>query len=177
MDEDYAALYRAYSARMYVEGCRLTPDADLVWDVIQTVFLNMMREAVSLAAIDNKAAYLQAAFHRTLFRELGRRHTLTESLQRMRFDVVTADDDDGGTACDDAALVQRRHLLASLLHLSPHQQLALHQRYVKGMQMETIAEELGMNTQSAANLIHRSIVKLRADMAQWADDHAGRSKD
>lgn len=162
---------------MYTEGRRLTADADLVRDTIQTVFLNMMREDVSLAAIDNKAAYLLAAFHRALFREIGRRQTLAESLCRMRFDAVAALDDDDRAPCDDAALHRRRQLLSSLLRLSPRQQLALHQRYVKGMQIEAIAEALGMNTQSAANLIHRSLVKLRADMAPGTDGQARPGKD
>lgn len=162
---------------MYTEGRRLTADADLVRDTIQTVFLNMMREDVSLAAIDNKAAYLLSAFHRALFRELDRRHTLAESLRRMRFDIVAGQGADDGQACDDAVLARRQQLLASLLRLSPRQQLALHQRYVKGMQIEAIAEALGMNTQSAANLIHRSLVKLRADMAPGTDGQARPGKD
>lgn len=165
MDDNYAALFSDYSALMYADGCHMTNDTELVWDAVQTVFLNMMGEGIRLSDITDKRAYLLASFRRVLAKELDRRQQVPLHLRRMKGDMERAkDNDEESLQRDDFMLARRRRLLKALVQLSPRQRRVLYFRFVKGMRMSHIADLLGMNTQSVTNLVHRSIAKLRTEL-------------
>lgn len=167
MDDNYAALFSEYSALMYADGCHMTNDTELVWDAVQTVFLNMMGEGIRLSDITDKRAYLLASFRRVLTKELDRRQQVPQHLRRMNGDMERAkDNDEESLQRDDFMLARRRRLLKALVQLSPRQRQVLYFRFVKGMRMSHIADQLGMNTQSVINLVHRSIAKLRTELVR-----------
>lgn len=159
-------LARAHYPRLYNYGLRLTPDAELVWDTIQDLFLELWdhRDTISHAVFVK--TYLLKALRYKLLKAQPHRTTVTidESKSVNGLFLASVEDEiiDNEVQAEQTRLLH--HLLASL---TKRQQEVLYLRFYQNLENHQIAQIMGMERQSVANLLHRTFKELRS---HWSPD-------
>lgn len=162
----FACLFENYADAMYAYGCKMTPDRELVKDVIQDVFVKLYNNRQNLRDNVSIKAYLFTAVKRTLLNVFQAQRNLSiNNAENIQFELeqISMDSyDDGSSKYDDEV---RQQLAKALEQLSPRQKEAIYLYYIQEIPLNEIPLLLEMNYQSTRNLIHRAITKLREYMA------------
>jgi len=163
-DKAFARLYEVYSDFLWRYGTRLTTDHDLLKDCIQDMFVALYEKRKSLPKVDNVRFYMICLLRNKII-DAYRRNKWDVSMtpEEMDFELHYSympdnEDEDGF----DEETYQR--LDSSLQLLQPRQKEALYLRYKLNLSTEEVATALKINPQSARNLLHRTISRLRAAM-------------
>ncbi len=160
--EAFAEIYENYVGILYNYGYHIAPDAPLVQDAIQELFMNLWQTRKNLSATTSIKYYLFRSLRRQIhrLRETAERYDAlpdtdkspflpyTLSAETLRIESETAEE-------------QIRNLQKALLRLPARQIEAIRLRFFEGFELHEVASIMQMNEQSVRNLIQRSIRKLR----------------
>ena len=156
----YDWLYITYVQRLYRFGLRFTSNKELVKDSIQDVFTNLYKSRNRLTVPENVKVYLFISLKNTLIRLL-QKELLYNSYDQdiVHFSLEpTVEDIFIEQEFQDQQKEQVREILSLL---TPRQQEIIYYRYVQEMSYEEIGQLMNMNSQSAQNLIQRSLKKIK----------------
>jgi RNA polymerase sigma factor (sigma-70 family) len=160
-DNAYSAIYELYAKDLYAFGLSLHVKSEVIEDSIHDVFVEIYTHRQNLAKVDNIKFYFLTAFRNRLFFILKKdAHTfeLTES-----HTLGLEEKDHQEIWIEQENISEKKLLLKRLLtQLNQNQREAIYHRYVEGLSCEEIATLMNINYQSAKNLIHRSIKKLKS---------------
>lgn len=162
----FAHLFHLYADAMYAYGKKITPDAELVRDTIQDVFVKLYQNRTNLSETDYVKGYLLMAIKRTLLNKLQDRIMLSiDNEEDVRFEIEliaqqSSPDDESQYNDED-----RRRLALALKTLTPRQREAIYLHYIQEIPLNKISELLEMNYQSTRNLLHRAMLKLRKSIS------------
>lgn len=158
-EKAFSSIFNSYVQELYKYGVRFSEDSELVKDAIQELFIKLYNNRSNLGSTDNIRFYLFKALKRRLIDELSQStNTISLSTLSLPFDLEHSADDEEE---EWETVVKKKKLKSALSQLSSRQREAIYLRYEAEMSLEEIAELLDMNYQSARNLIHRGIDKLR----------------
>lgn len=162
--EAFSTLYYQYSDILFSYGCRMVADRELVKDAIQDLFVKLYNNRSNLSETEHVRFYLLKALRNALILKLEKRPNLSIDADiNLLFQVeLSVSDDDG----DDEMFSeeQKKELSRAMNTLTSRQREAVYLRYINEVPLEEIAQMLDMNYQSARNLIHRSLLKLRKEL-------------
>ena len=160
-------LFREHHDAVFRTAWRITGNASDAEDVLQVVFLRLLRRERDVDLSDTPGSYLRrAAVNAAL-----------DVLRRRRSARATALEDVEETLPDAAEhLPDRRRadgevregLRAALTRLSPRAAEVFTLRYVEGWDNWEIARMLGMPRVSVAVMLHRTRLRLRRDLERFA---------
>jgi len=160
-DNAYSAIYELYAKELYAFGLYLHAKSEVIEDAIHDIFVEIYTHRQNLAKVDNIKFYFLTAFRNRLFFllkkdahsfELNESHTI--GLEEKDHQEIWIEQENN---------LEKEVLLKRLLsELNKNQQEAIYHRYVEGLSCEEIATLMNINYQSAKNLIHRAIKKLKA---------------
>lgn len=159
------ALYKLHGARLYTYGMMLAREEDKVQDAIHDLFLYLWQQRERITIPASGKAYLMVSLRRRLFDKRSGLPVHTEP--------VEAAEGDPGLASEDAETewirgeeegIQAERLTAAMARLSDRQREILHMKYYERMDYEAIGELMGLNYQSARNLVNRAVNALRREM-------------
>nr|WP_315239082.1 sigma-70 family RNA polymerase sigma factor [uncultured Flavobacterium sp.] len=162
-EKSFSLLFEKYYADLINYGNSFSPFAEKVQDCVQDVFADIWLYRDSLKEPNVVKAYLLSSVRKRIARLYERDHifkkiTTTDSIEFL-FDFSVEHD-----FIDDEATAERVSYLNKLLNdLPSRQKEALFLRYNQGLSVEQIAEMLDVNYQSANNLLHRGLLKLRKE--------------
>lgn len=162
-EKSFSLLFEKYYADLINYGNSFSPFAEKVQDCVQDVFADIWLYRDSLQEPNVVKAYLLSSVRKRIARLYERDHifkkiTTTDSIEFL-FDFSVEHD-----FIDDEATEERVSYLNKLLNdLPSRQKEALFLRYNQGLSVEQIAEMLDVNYQSANNLLHRGLLKLRKE--------------
>ncbi|OOV13169.1 RNA polymerase sigma factor [Flavobacterium sp. LM4] len=162
-EKSFSLLFEKYYADLINYGNSFSPFAEKVQDCVQDVFADIWLYRDSLQEPNVVKAYLLSSVRKRIARLYERDHifkkiTTTDSIEFL-FDFSVEHD-----FIDDEATAERVLYLNKLLNdLPSRQKEALFLRYNQGLSVEQIAEMLDVNYQSANNLLHRGLLKLRKE--------------
>ncbi|HEX8013600.1 MAG TPA: sigma-70 family RNA polymerase sigma factor [Flavobacterium sp.] len=162
-EKSFSLLFEKYYADLINYGNSFSPFAEKVQDCVQDVFADIWLYRDSLQEPNVVKAYLLSSVRKRIARLYERDHifkkiTTTDSIEFL-FDFSVEHD-----FIDDEATAERVSYLNKLLNdLPSRQKEALFLRYNQGLSVEQIAEMLDVNYQSANNLLHRGLLKLRKE--------------
>lgn len=155
---DTAALFAAHHAAVYRTAYRITGRAEDAEDVLQTVFLQLVRRT-DAAEIENPGGYLHRQAVNTALNVLRHRRSRP---------AVGLDDEDGGDgvrggadAGDPTAAELRERLRAALARVSPRAAEMFVLRYIEGYTNRQIAERFATSESSIGVTLHRARAQLR----------------
>lgn len=156
----FELLYRRYYPRLYKYGYKFTSDRELIRNCIQDLFVKIISDYKKLSVTDSVTNYLLKAFRRRLFR-----------LSKTKLLVFTDNFSELENIQDigDEPELQKENiqkLFNAYKSLSDKQRKIIYLYYLCKMGHDEIAEQLGINYQSSKNMLHRSLVKLRAEFFQ-----------
>ncbi len=160
-DNAYSTLYELYAKDLYAFGLSLRAKTELIEDAIHDIFVDIYTHRKNLEKIDNLKYYFLAAFRNRLFFLLKKESNTSEITETHTAGLVERDFQESWIEMEEDS--EKQLLVKSLLsELNANQREALYHRFVEEMSCEEIATLMNINYQSAKNLIHRSIKKLKS---------------
>ncbi len=163
--EAYLYLKEKFVKPLYRYGSKICSNPALAKEVVADLFVNIWIKRATLGPAPSVSNYLYLSLRRNLLAriEKDRRYS---SLEDTGLDSLL---DHGSTAeerliGDEQATAMQQRLQSALAQLSSRQREAIHLRFFEERDYEDIATMMDMNTQSAYNLIHRSLKALRSVM-------------
>ena len=155
-------IYHQYADPLYNYGRQISPDAELVKDCIQDLFIELMHKRRNLGEAASIKHYLFASFRRKLIRQIKRSHKL------LLKDKITEQQDFGIALAHDLKLIehqmtgeQKALLNKAVKNLSARQREVILLYYYEGFSFEQISYLMEMGSvQAVRNLLGRAIHKL-----------------
>lgn len=156
----YAHIYNSYSPDMLRYGLKFTSDFQLIEDVMHDLLVRVWEKKDKIQIAASIKLYLLASFRRDIVRELNASmnyRTLEYGHQDIAWEASFLE-----------LLIEKQIYLESdekiknsLSSLSVRQKEAIYLRYVERLTYEEISEMMQIKTQSAYNLVFRSIQFLK----------------
>ncbi|GAB3939614.1 sigma-70 family RNA polymerase sigma factor [Spirosoma harenae] len=157
-------LAREHYPRLYNYGLHLTTDSELVWDTIQDLFLELWERRESVGDAVFVKNYLLKALRYKLLKTRGQQspiHLDESQPVNMPFTVSTEEE-----IIDTEIYTERSRLLHQLMvNLTKRQQEVLYLRFYQNLDNHEIAQIMGMERQSVANLLHRTFKEIRNQLS------------
>lgn len=159
--EAYARLYELYVRPMYLYGLHFCDDRQIIEDAIHDIFVRIYVNRERLPELKNVKLYLLISLKNTLLN-----HANSKSF-RFRMDISVCrqlhDQSDLEETIVRKEESDRSRLLVAEMerNLSARQKQAVYYRFVEQMHYNEIGAMMEINSQSAKNLVHSSIKKIR----------------
>lgn len=163
----FELLFERYYPQLCAYGTSLLPHPERVQDCAQNVFMDLWLYRQRLNDKVVVKSYLLASMRKRIARLNERDHFFrhSTSLDSVEFSIPFSIEDQ--LIADEETAAQVQQLNQLLNALPARQKEALYLRYHQGLEIEQIAEILGINQQSVSNLLYRALLGLRKD---WARD-------
>lgn len=162
--EALGSIYKRHISGLIQYGYRVTSDSQLIRDSIHDLFLYLWLHKDSVSSTDSIKFYL--------FRSLRNRiqqNKLTNKLQfsdmdnANQFEALFAELPVEETIIEaEWELENTIRLRHAISRLSSRQQEVIQLRYFHSFRLEEIAQMMDITNQSVRNLLHRTILQLRA---------------
>lgn len=159
----YSWIYKTYIQLLFQYGLRFTTNKELIKDCIQEVFTYIYKNRKQLSSPDNVKVYLFICLKHNLLRALAKEfpHDIPE-LNKEEFPYFSLEPTAEDIVIEQEQLsIQNERIKEMLSLLTPRQQEIIYYRYIQELSFDEICELMDLNYQSAQNLIHRSLKKLR----------------
>ena len=145
-------------------GRRLCQDDEIVKDAIQDMFVDIWRNRANLGATDSIKFYLLKAYRRNLIRKINASKRYSSHEEEHTFDGAIELSHD--VAIVEAEMEQETiaQLNKMLNTLPSRQKEAVFLRFYGGLNYTEISETMGINQQSAHNMVFRALSILREKM-------------
>lgn len=157
----FADLFELSSDRLFRYGMKLANDEEMVKDAIQDLFYKLHVNRTNLPEVENPLFYLFRSLKNILFDSVQQKEKIVYfSPQEMPFHVEFTYED-----TEEELEEETKEKFKKVINLlSDRQKEAIYLRFQAEMSYDEISQLLGINYQSARNLIHRSIEKIRSEM-------------
>jgi RNA polymerase sigma factor (sigma-70 family) len=158
-EEAYTCLMEAFMNPLYRYGIRFVHDEDFIKDCIQDVFFELWNRRDKISATPYVKSYLFKSLRLRIFREQSKwkgAEALDENYQfAVELDMET-------TMIELQSSEAVKFKMERILNDLPRRQREiLYLRFYEELDQHRIAEIMGLNPQSAYNLLHESILRLR----------------
>ena len=157
----YAYLYKKYIYLLLSYGMQLTPDRELVKDCAQEVFIRLYTYKETIKPEQIKV-YLLVCMKNRVKEQLTLQQLHDEKIvyygESIESETLSSEET---FIIEESSNHLKETIKTILSQLSPHQKEIIHYRYIDELSMEQISQLMNMNIQSAYNLLHRSIKKIR----------------
>ncbi|GAB3768496.1 sigma-70 family RNA polymerase sigma factor [Spirosoma horti] len=159
-------LAREHYPGLYNYGLRLTTDSELVWDTIQDLFLELWDHRESVGNAVFVRTYLLKALRYKLLKTRGHQQPVhLDDFESSKLPFTGSIEEE---IIDHEMHTGQERLLHQLMAtLTKRQQEVLYLRFYQNLDNHEIAQILGMERQSVANLLYRTFKELRS---QWSPD-------
>lgn len=158
-----AALMRLFYKDLYDYACKFSTDDALVKDCIQEVFIALWQRRESAASILSPQYYLLRAVKNNVLKALHHQSKLT------RFTVAGAESAFFSDFSIEDLIIRKqlsdehsRKLYQVINQLPARQKEIIYLKYFQHLDHAQIASLMNISRQSVYNLLHESIIKLKA---------------
>jgi RNA polymerase sigma factor (sigma-70 family) len=153
----FRIIYDRYVQELFRFGLHFSKSEDLVLDAIHDLFIDLYNYRPQLKSGNNIKRYLFLSLKRKIFRLQGEESRyLSFDSEKISFSYFLTSSDEESNGNNKLKLLEK-----AMAELSDRQREAIYLRYVSGLSYEELSEVLQLNYQSARNLIHRGMEKLR----------------
>jgi RNA polymerase sigma factor (sigma-70 family) len=159
----YALIYEMYGRQLFSYGSYFTDDDELVKDCIQEIFIRIYNNH-KLGETNNIRFYLYRALRNELIQELRKKSRLSELKPDLLLFTAGLHDDttvEKQFIEEESSQLDRQKIVSMLNALPARQREIIYYRYIEELSFNEICQLMDLNYQSAQNLIHRAISKLR----------------
>ncbi len=140
-------------------GWRLSRNQEVVEDAIQDLFLKLYQKSFTLNDTSRLKPFLFRALKNTIYNQLKRNARSTElNIENLEFTLSYTIEEKLFSQDKYALTDEVKNIMDSL---TERQKEIIYLRFIHDMTIDEIAQIMDINTQSARNLISRSLQKLR----------------
>jgi RNA polymerase sigma factor (sigma-70 family) len=159
----FSVLFETFLDPLYRYGMKFVADESLVKDCIQDLFVKLHNNRASLSPTANPKFYLLFSLKNLILDSIARNRRLTYvSPEDLPFIAAYQYSGDWEEPDGEEEIKEKFEQVMNMLN--PRQKEAIYLRFQLGLSYEEISGLLQINYQSARNLIHRSISKIRENM-------------
>ena len=157
----FSRLYKICYRKLYSYGVSLGIDDELIRDIIQDLFLKIYEKPEIVKEVSTIIPFLLTSMKNAFFnnKKISGRFSNLEQLDdvfNLKYSVNSVESEE-----EDAHIKQ---LVNDIMQsLSPRQKEIIYLRFSHQLEYHEIATVLKISEQSARNLIHRAIKKMRKD--------------
>jgi RNA polymerase sigma-70 factor (ECF subfamily) len=160
--DELEQVFRAHHSLVFRTAYRITGNAGDAEDVLQTVFLRMLRRGRNAGPLESPESYLRrAAINAALDVIRSRQSDQTVPLPEESTDRALATP----AQADVSAL--RQALSRGIAALKPMQAAIFALRFLEGLSNREIAETLGVSQVRVAVIVHRTRLQLRKELRPY----------
>jgi RNA polymerase sigma factor (sigma-70 family) len=160
-------IYHLYVDRLYRYGKKFSKDDELVKDIIQDLFFDLIRRRDNLGATDNIYFYLIKAFRRRIALNLNgekRQNRTDQTYEMPQANIVYSIEQE---FIEKEELTNKEELIRkALAELSPKQREILYYRFTCEFEYEQICEIMSMKYDSARKMVFRALKTLREQLTE-----------
>ena len=159
-DQAYSWIYTHYIQVLYNYGLQITPDSEIVKDCIQDVFVKIYKAKKKLTVPQNPKVYLMIALKNNIYNTFNQ-----ERLQKnYAFSLYQTEEQltvKNEFIDQDARHEEMNNIKRMMKILTPRQREVIYYRFIEELSYDDICQIMGLNYQSAYNLLQRSLQKIR----------------
>jgi RNA polymerase sigma-70 factor (ECF subfamily) len=164
------SLFLANHQQIFRTAYRVTGSASDAEDVLQTVFLRLVRRGEGYDFAPSPSAYLtRAAVNASLDLLRSRRTTQSVTLEEIEPEMLASTAH--GPEAEHADRELRLLIRQAVSRLGPKAAEFFALRYFEGYDNREIAEMLGTSQMVVAVILHRSRARLRKEIGQYLEKH------
>lgn len=161
----FGQLAQKFYRPLYQYATKFTRDTTLIEDSIQDVFLKLWARRSNLSETPSVKFYLFKTLRNHLIKVYHKNHS-THALFTWQEEASEDEHAESQIIHQEASQMTMQRLQSHVAGLPKRQQEALYLRYYENLSYEQIAQIMGINAQSVANLLQHSLKRLR-DNWHW----------
>jgi len=159
-DQAYSWIYTHYIQVLYNYGLQITPDSEIVKDCIQDVFVKIYKAKKKLTVPQNPKVYLMIALKNNIY------NTFNQERLQKNYAFSLYQTEEQLTVKNEFIDQEARHeemnnIKRMMKILTPRQREVIYYRFIEELSYDEICQIMGLNYQSAYNLLQRSLQKIR----------------
>ena len=159
-DQAYSWIYTHYIQVLYNYGLQITPDSEIVKDCIQDVFVKIYKAKKKLTVPQNPKVYLMIALKNNIY------NTFNQERLQKNYAFSLYQTEEQLTVKNEFSDQEARHeemnnIKRMMKILTPRQREVIYYRFIEELSYDDICQIMGLNYQSAYNLLQRSLQKIR----------------
>lgn len=156
-------IYGDHYTSLYHYGIKFCKDQDLVKDLIQELFIELIDSGSKLSPTDNIRFYLLRALRNKLVKQLSEKSKFSASVQEVSdFDLIESIENQ--LIVCEAEDQLRSRIISAIKRLSAKQQEIIYLRFYCDLSYTEIAGVFDVNIQTGRNLMNRAISSLKEDL-------------
>lgn len=159
----FIKIYNSYANLLYQDGCKISPDREMVRDCLQDFFLYLRKNRMGFGETTSIKFYLCKAFKRRVIEYLKRNNNefnLNELFAFSQYSFELSSESDYINKQVKAEQIEK--LNRGLKALDRKERAAIYYFYYKGLSYEQIAEIFNFShVSSARRIMYRGIRRLR----------------
>ena len=160
VDQAYSWIYTHYIQVLYNYGLQITPDSEIVKDCIQDVFVKIYKAKKKLTVPQNPKVYLMIALKNNIY------NTFNQERLQKNYAFSLYQTEEQLTVKNEFIDQEARHeemnnIKRMMKILTPRQREVIYYRFIEELSYDDICQIMGLNYQSAYNLLQRSLQKIR----------------
>lgn len=160
-EEALSSIYEQYVDLLFLYGKKFTSDEALILDVIQDLFLYLLKNRNTIGDTDSIKFYLLKAYRRRLFKELNRVVHFNELNENSELESTTVFSRIEEMILDEEKSEVSMKLKQALSKLSTQQQEILFYRFSYGLDYKQISEIMSISNDSSRQIVSRSVKTLK----------------
>lgn len=160
--ESIVKLYKRHYHILYSYGMKTCADSELTKDCIQELFAKIWASRNNLNKVKKVKSYLLQSLWNALIKEKKKNARNRDGIEgeEFQFDVVFSFEQ---TLIDkEEEKIRHEKIEKSLSTLNKNQKEVIYMLFYEGLSYKEIALRKSINPQSAKNIVHRAIQKLRS---------------
>ena len=159
--EAFTALYNTHVRALYSYGRKFTPDADLVEDCIQDLFVELWKKREGLGPTDSAKYYLFAALRNRIIRQkqTAARRTAETFPEEDEFEITLSPE--ASLINDQVTREQQLYLEQALGKLTRRQREAIYLKFFECLSYDEVARVMQLELRSVYNLVSKAIETLK----------------
>ena len=159
--------FRVHHSLVFRTAYRITGNAGDAEDVLQTVFLRLLRRSRNADPLENRESYLRrAAINAALDVIRARQSEHTVPLPEEPSGLMPT----APTQADVSGL--RQALSRAMAQLKPRPAEIFALRFIEGLSNREISQALGISQVRVAVIVHRTRLQLRKELRQYLGDRS-----
>ena len=168
--EKYALshIYHQHIQLLSRYGRKFTKDDDLVKDMIQELFFELIRSREKLGETDNISFYLMASFRRKLAKALQKKYRIDYGTNTKEMEAEIIYSHEHELIGKEEMNHREKVIHNALAELSPKQREILFYRYTCGYEYDKICELMSLQYDSARKQVSRALKAMKVILA---DNH------
>lgn len=157
----FSTLFKTYYSPLHNYGLKISGNASLTEDCLQSFFVYLYDNHKNLAGITHVKSYLFVSFRRALLKHLKKERKFTTYDEVFeRSDVFAFSPEELMVEQEFTAI--RVHTLTEMLNkLSPRERESIYLKYYSNLSTSEISEVMHISYQSVLNTLQKAFSKLR----------------